>query len=62
MIDKLENDADRIIIYFYLDGKKLRDISQIMGGISENAVKQRIYRIKKDLMKLKEQQNEEASE
>lgn len=62
LIDKLENDDDRIIIYFYLDGKKLRDISQIMGGISENAVKQRIYRIKKDLMKLKEQQNEEASE
>lgn len=58
LIDELENDDDRIIIYFYLDGKRLREISELMGGLSETAVKQRIYRIKKNLMTLKEKENE----
>ncbi|MBO4751234.1 MAG: sigma-70 family RNA polymerase sigma factor [Bacteroidales bacterium] len=60
LIDRLEDDEDRIIIYFYLDGKRLREISEIMGDISEAAVKQRIYRIKKELMTLKEKEHEEV--
>ena len=58
LIDKLENDDDRIIIYLYLDGKRQREISELMGGLSETAVKQRIYRIKKNLMTLKEKEND----
>ena len=56
--DRLDNDDDRKILYLYLDKKRLRDIA-LTTGISENAVKQRIHRIKQKLIHLNEKKNEQ---
>lgn len=57
LIDLLEPD-ERKLLYLYLDKKRLRDIA-LTTGISENAVKQRIHRIKQKLIQLNEKKNEQ---
>lgn len=52
LIDRLDDDDERKILFLYLDRKRLREIAQIMGS-TENAVKQKLYRIKQKLNKLK---------
>lgn len=54
LIDSLDNDLDREIIYLYLAKKKYSEIAQ-ETGFTESAVKQRIYRIKKKLKQLNDQ-------
>lgn len=51
LIDHLEDVEDRRLLFLYLDSKPLREISE-MTGLTEPAVKQRIYRIKKKLYEL----------
>jgi RNA polymerase sigma factor (sigma-70 family) len=55
LIDSLDNDSDREIMYLYLAKKKYSEIAR-ETGTTESAVKQRIYRIKKKLKQLNEQQ------
>ena len=55
LIDSLDNDNDREIMYLYLANKKYSEIAR-ETGTTESAVKQRIYRIKKKLKQLNEQQ------
>ncbi len=57
LIDLLKPD-ERKLLYLYLDKKRLRDIA-LTTGISENAVKQRIHRIKQKLIQLNEKKNEQ---
>ena len=54
LIDSLDNDNDREIMYLYLANKKYSEIAR-ETGTTESAVKQRIYRIKKKLKQLNEQ-------
>lgn len=58
LIDRLENEADRRLLFLYLDRHRLRDIAE-MTGMTEAAVKQRIYRIKQKLSILNQQENEQ---
>lgn len=51
LIGLLGDAEDQELLYLYLDRRRLREISEIMG-LSEPAVKQRIYRIKKELNEL----------
>ena len=55
LIERLDNGFDREIIYLYLDKKTYREIAE-MTGSTENAIKQRFYRIKKKLIALKNQE------
>lgn len=55
LIDSLDNDKDREIMYLYLNNKKYSEIAR-ETETTESAVKQRIYRIKKKLKQLNEQQ------
>ena len=55
LIDSLDNDKDREIMYLYLANKKYSEIAR-ETNTTESAVKQRIYRIKKKLKQLNEQQ------
>ena len=48
IIDELKKADDKRMIYLYLEGMSLREIAE-MNGISEDAVKQRIRRVKKKL-------------
>ncbi len=48
IIDKLEDDFDRKLLFLYLDRHTLSEIAQ-MTDLSEAAVKQRLYRIKQQL-------------
>lgn len=52
LIDHLDNDDDRKLIFLYLDRHRLREIAE-MTGTTEAAVKQKLYRIKQKLCKLK---------
>lgn len=54
LIDSLDNNSDREIMYLYLANKKYSEIAR-ETGTTESAVKQRIYRIKKKLKQLNEQ-------
>ena len=54
LIDSLDNDSDREIMYLYLAEKKYSEIAR-ETKTTESAVKQRIYRIKKKLKQLNEQ-------
>ena len=54
-IDRLDNDDDRKILYLYLDKLPLSQIAQILGT-STAAVKQKLYRIRIQLKKLKDQE------
>lgn len=56
LIDLL-SDEDRQLIFLYLDRYRLRDIAAMLG-ISEDAVKKRIQRIKQRLIQLKKQEYE----
>lgn len=56
LIDLLD-DEDRKYLYLYLDRKTHREIAAITGH-SENAVRQRIHRIKQKLYTLKQQEDE----
>lgn len=55
LIDSLDNDKDREIMYLYLANKKYSEIAR-ETNTTESAVKQRMYRIKKKLKQLNEQQ------
>ena len=55
LIDRLDNDDDRKILYLYLDKLPLSQIAQILGT-STAAVKQKLYRIRIQLKKLKDQE------
>jgi len=55
LIDSLDNDKDREIMYLYLANKKYSEIAR-ETNTTESAIKQRIYRIKKKLKQLNEQQ------
>lgn len=54
LIDRLENSADRRLLFLYLDRYRLREIAE-MTGTTEAAVKQSIYRIKQKLIELNQQ-------
>lgn len=51
LIDHLDNDDDRKLVFLYLDRHRLREIAE-MTGSTEAAVKQKLYRIKQKLHKL----------
>ena len=55
LIDLIDNDDDRKILYLYLDKLPLSQIAQILGT-STAAVKQKLYRIRIQLKKLKDQE------
>lgn len=57
LIGQLDDSEQRLLL-LYLDRKPLREIAT-MTGSTEAAVKQKIYRIKHKLLKLKQQNNEE---
>ena len=57
LIDRLDGD-DRKLLFLYLDRHPLREIAEITG-ISENAVKQRIYRLKRKLHQLNTEDDDE---
>ena len=54
LIDNLQDDYDRKLLFLYLDHHPLREIAAITGS-SEAAVKQRLYRIRQQLIELKNQ-------
>ena len=58
LIDSLPDDEDRKFLYLYLDHYTYNDIDLIYG-ISQEAVKQKMYRIRKQLKNIKQQQDEE---
>ena len=53
LIESLDSGEDRKLVYLYLDKKSIREIAK-ETGITEAAVKQRLYRIKKKLKQLKD--------
>jgi RNA polymerase sigma-70 factor (ECF subfamily) len=55
LIDRLDSEEDRQLLYLYLDKKSFREIALIMGISIENA-RQRFHRIKKKLIKLNQQE------
>ena len=58
LIDRLERDEDRKLLFLYLDKKRLREIA-VIAGITEAAVKQKLYRIRQQLLELREQFKDE---
>ena len=57
LIDSLQDDYDRKLLFLYIDNKHFREIAEITGS-TEAAVKQRLYRIRQQLIKIKNQKNE----
>ncbi len=55
LIERLDSEEDRQLLYLYLDRKKQSEIAKILG-ISTEAVRQRIHRITEKLIKLNEQE------
>lgn len=58
LIDRLDSATDRQLLYLYIDRVPLADIATRMGT-STAAIKERIYRIKKKLIALKEKYSDE---
>ena len=56
LIDRLGDD-DRKLLFLYLDRRPLREIAGITG-LTEPAVKQRLYRLRQQLMEIKQQEQE----
>ena len=54
LIDQLENEEDRNLLFLYLDRHRKHEIATLTNS-TENAVKQRLYRIRKTLQKLKQE-------
>lgn len=54
LLDKIDAN-DRKILFLYIDCRQMKEIAEITG-LSEQAVKQRIYRIKKKLNALKNEE------
>ena len=48
LISALDNDNERKLLFLYLDHKQLREIAEITGS-TEDAIKQKLYRIKQKL-------------
>lgn len=57
LIDKLQNEEDRNLLFLYLDRHRLREIAEIYHT-TETAVKQRLYRIKQLLQKIEQETDE----
>ena len=57
LIDRLDDDDERKLLFLYLDRKRLREIAEITGT-TESAVKQKLYRIKQKLNDLKASEDE----
>ena len=57
LIDRLDDDDERKLLFLYLDRKRLREIAEITGT-TETAVKQKLYRIRQQLIEIKNQDNE----
>lgn len=57
LIDRLDDDDERKLLFLYLDRKRLREIAEITGT-TETAVKQKLYRIKQKLNDLKTAEDE----
>ena len=55
LIERLDNDTDREILYLHLDKKTASEISSLTG-ISESAIRQRIHRTIEKLKKLNQQE------
>ncbi len=55
LIERLDNDTDREILYLYLDKKTAREIASAIGT-TENAIRQRIHRIIEKLKTLNQQE------
>lgn len=54
LIDSLQDDYDRKLLFLYIDHHPLREIADITGT-TEAAVKQRLYRIRQQLIEIKQQ-------
>ena len=54
LIDNLQDDYDRKLLFLYIDRHPLREIADITGT-TEAAVKQRLYRIRQQLLEMKQQ-------
>ena len=57
LIDNLQDDYDRKLLFLYIDRHPLREIAEITGT-TEAAVKQHLYRIRQQLIEIKNQDNE----
>lgn len=57
LIDRLDDDDERKLLFLYLDRKRLREIAEITGT-TKTAVKQKLYRIKQKLNALKTAEDE----
>lgn len=57
IIDSLEDDDDRKLLFLYIDRHPLLEIAQATGT-TEAAVKQRIYRLKQQLKELNKRNSE----
>lgn len=55
LIERLDSDEDRQMLYLYLDKKRHKDIAQTFG-ISTASARQRIHRIIQKMIQLKEQE------
>lgn len=55
LIERLDNDTDREILYLHLDKKTSSEISSATG-ISESAIRQRIHRTIEKLKKINQQE------
>jgi RNA polymerase sigma-70 factor (ECF subfamily) len=61
LINALDNDNERKLLFLYLDHKQLREIAEITGS-TEEAIKQKLYRIKQKLRNLKEIEDEQQKQ
>ena len=52
LINRLDDNNERNLLFLYLDRKRIREIAEITGT-TETAVKQKLYRIKQKLNDLK---------
>lgn len=57
LIDNLQDDYDRKLLFLYIDRHPLREIADITGT-TEAAVKQRLYRIRQQLLEMKQQDSD----
>lgn len=55
LIDRLDSDTDREILYLYLEKKTAREIASVIGT-TEIAIRQRIHRITEKLKTIKQQE------
>lgn len=55
LIDQLESVDDREFLYLYLNNVSIYQMAQITG-LSHSAVKQKLYRLRKRLIEIKEQE------